>query len=130
MIWSRTVHAIKQVETMRKYETILILRPELTEEQMNEEVKKVEAFIQDKGARDLKVEEWGRREIAFEMQKVRHGWYVCLKYASDNSGLNEELTRSLRINDSYLKFQTHRLNDKVRKFKGNPRSNSAEGAEA
>lgn len=114
---------------MRKYETILILRPDLTEEQMNEEVKKVEAFIQDNGARELSVEHWGRREIAFEMQKVRHGWYVCLKYTSDNSALNDELIRVLRINDAYLKFQTHRVNEKVRKYKGNPR-NVSEGAAA
>lgn len=107
---------------MRSYETVLILRPDLTQEQMEEEVKKTEQVIKDLGGKDVSIEHWGRREIAFELKKVKHGWYVGIKYSTEASDLNQELSKLLRINDSYLKFQTHKKVEKVRGFKGNPRS--------
>ncbi|MCB0311488.1 MAG: 30S ribosomal protein S6, partial [Bdellovibrionales bacterium] len=78
------------------------------------------------GGKELKVNSWGRKELAYLMDKQRFGTYVCFNYSSEEGGIVKELASQLRITESVLRFQTHRLNDRSRKFKGRTSSGKGE----
>jgi ribosomal protein S6 len=72
-------------------------------------------------AEKINVERWGRNPIAYKAKRFNYAHFVCFKYESANHGVVEALSAILRISDNVLKFQTHYINEKVRKFKGNPK---------
>jgi len=112
---------------MRKYETVLVLNPDLSEADLKEELKKIEGQLQTNGAQNIRTDRWGKKELGFRMRKRTTGHYVCLMFESDNSDLIDAATGLLRINDNVLKFQTHRIPDRVRKFRGNPHRTGSNG---
>lgn len=107
---------------MRKYESVVVFCNSLGDQQIKEEVGKVEGFLSAQGAQELVFESWGKKEVAYSpLGKKRFGDYCCFTYQSDNSEIVERLAGQLRITEGIIKFQTHRISDRVRKFKGNPR---------
>ena len=113
---------------MRKYETILILHPALGKEDLEGTVKKYKELLESHGAVSPTVSHWGRKLLAFETKKQKHGQYFCYQYSSENSSLVDEMNAIMRIDEKVLKFQTHRVIETRRKFKGNPRHNEASAA--
>ncbi len=114
----------------RNYESIILFDSALTEPQLEEEVAKVSKFIKAEGAENLTVDHWGRREIAYQLRKLkkRHAFYVCYYFESNSPDLVDNLNKSLRINDAVLLFQTHRIAEATRKFQG--RTNRPESEDA
>lgn len=113
---------------MRKYETVLVMSPDLSENDIKEELKKIENTLQSNSAQNIKTDRWGKKELGFRMRGKPVGNYVCLTYETDNSAVQDVLTAMLRIHEHVLKFQSHRLSDKVRKVRSNPRRRSSEGS--
>ena len=66
-------------------------------------------------------ESWGRKDLAYRVHKCKAGNFVCFKYESIKSDTVKNVAGVLRITEQVIKFQTHRIPDKMRKFKGNPR---------
>ncbi len=115
---------------MRKYETVMILSPELGEGQLKDELKKFENFLSSRGATNIKVERWAKRELGFRMRKHKLGSFAFVNFETASPEIAAEVTSILRITDPVLKFQIHRLSDKVRKFKGTVRrGGSSDGDE-
>lgn len=104
-----------------KYETVVVLKPELNDAQVKEEEKKIENLLKQEGATALQAESWGRKDLAYSVRKRKAGSFVCFKYESAKSDTVRNVAGVLRIAEPVIKFQTHRLADRVRKFKGNPR---------
>jgi len=94
---------------------------DLPEAKVKEEVSKIEGVLASLGAKEVKLDRWGTKELGHRMRKHSTGNYLCFTYETENARLMEGLVNQLRINDTVLKFQSHRISDKVRKFKGNPR---------
>jgi small subunit ribosomal protein S6 len=89
----------------RQYETIFILRPEsdrATSEGICDRLKEVIAREQGILTR---VENWGRRKLAYQVNKQGRGIYVYFEYMG-GGGLVAEVERNLRLNDAVVKFQT------------------------
>ena len=117
----------------RKYELVLIYAPELSAKQVEEELKSVKSLLKSKSVKKVDVDDWGKRQIAFNMNKKKNGTYVSLKFVCSDPTMVEFVTSNLRIVDKLLKFQFHRINEKTRKFKGNPlaaKKAQAKGAKA
>lgn len=93
---------------MRLYETIFIASPTLTDEQSDELVKHFEGVIAEQGGELLKTDKWGRKKLAYEVQKYSEGYYTLFQM---NAGpkLVAELERRFRNNDSVIKFMSVRL---------------------
>lgn len=106
---------------VRRYESVVIFNPRLSDAQLKEEVKKIETLLKNNSADVKSVDMWGKKEAAFEFKKQRMGYFVAFNYESANHEAPRELQSVLRITDSVHKFQTHLINTKPRKFKGNPR---------
>ncbi len=95
---------------MRNYETIFILRPSLEEEKRNEAIEKFKAIIAADGEIE-KVEEWGNRKLAYEIEKIREGYYVLVNFKA-NSTLPKELERNFKISDDVIRYIIVNLEDK------------------
>ena len=105
---------------MRSYETIVIFEPTLGEAQVIEEIKKIESFLNSKSAVEVKADNWGNKDISYSFGKSKIGFYVQFKFSASDYNVSTELTKSLRLNERILKFQTHLNSDKKRKFRGSP----------
>ncbi|MBN8548899.1 MAG: 30S ribosomal protein S6 [Deltaproteobacteria bacterium] len=106
---------------MRKYETIVVFNPSLAEAAVKDEVKKFEKLLDSRKAQNVKVDVWGRKQIAYSVKKNSFGNFVCFTYECDDHAIASDVSSQLRISDPVIKFQSHRINEKVRKFKGNPK---------
>ncbi len=106
---------------VRRYESVVIFNPRLSEVQLKEEIKKIEALLEKHKATISGVDTAGKKELAYEFNKQRFGYFVTFNYETDNFEVANELQSVLRIADSVHKFQTHLVKSKTRKFKGNPR---------
>ena len=105
----------------RRYESVVVFNPRLSDSQIKEEVKKVEALLAAQNAKVSSVDTWGKKEAAFSFSKQKFGYYVVFNYETANHQAANELQSVLRINESVQKFQTHLIQAKTRKFKGNPK---------
>jgi small subunit ribosomal protein S6 len=106
---------------VRRYESVVVFNPRLSDAQLKEEIKKVESILQSNNAQVTGVDTWGKKDMAYEFNKQRSGVFVAFNYESANHEAPNALQSILRITDSVHKFQTHLINTKPRKFKGNPR---------
>ena len=88
---------------MRKYEVIYIIKPGFEEDQYKEIIEKYNALIQSNGGEVLKVEPWGKRRLAYEIEKIREGYYVLLHMSCDTE-LPSELERNFRIADNIMRY--------------------------
>ena len=95
---------------MRRYETIFIASPTLTDEQSDELVKHFEGIIAEQGGELLKTDKWGRKKLAYEVNKVSEGYYTLFEM---NAGPNlvAELERRFRNHDSVIKFLSVRMDE-------------------
>ena len=95
---------------MRHYETIFIASPTLTDEQSDELVKQYEGIIAEQGGELLKTDKWGRKKLAYEVQKFSEGYYTLFEM---NAGptLIAELDRRFRNNDAVIKYMSVRLDE-------------------
>lgn len=105
----------------RRYESVVVFNPRLTDSQIKDEVKKVETLLAANSAKISSVDTWGKKEAAFSFNKQKFGYYVVFNYESANHEAPNALQSVLRINESVQKFQTHLIHTKTRKFKGNPK---------
>ena len=105
---------------MKAYELILILNAEPGGEAFEGVITKTRSVIEDKGGSIAGIDDWGRREIAYEINKVTHGQYVCVRFETKDGSTIDELATVLRIEESVVKFQSHRVTETSRGFKGNP----------
>ena len=95
---------------MRKYEAIFILRPSIEEDKRVEEIEKYKSIISADGEIE-KVEEWGNRKLAYEIEKIRDGYYVLVTFKA-NPTLPKELERNFKISDEVIRYIIVNLEDK------------------
>ena len=95
---------------MRRYETIFIASPTLTDEQSDELVKPVEGIIAEQGGELLKTDKWGRKKLAYEVQKFSEGYYTLFEMNAGTT-LIAELERRFRNNDAVIKYLSVRMDE-------------------
>ena len=100
---------------MNSYESVFIYHPHISEKDVKKESKKVEEFLSTRGVQNIVTNYSGKKEIPFALKKQRSGHYVFLSYDVEHMSALEDLTGQLRIEDSIIKFQTHRVNKKMRR---------------
>ncbi|KZL89616.1 30S ribosomal protein S6 [Clostridium magnum] len=87
---------------MRKYETIFILHPSLDEEAVKANVEKFKGVIENGGGVIENVDFWGKRKLAYEINKVGEGFYTLVHFDA-NPELPKELDRVFRISDAVVR---------------------------
>ena len=87
---------------MRDYEILYIVRPALEEEKLNEAVGKVTALIETLGGQHERTNVWGKRRLAYEVDRLREGFYVLTEFQLD-PGRVPEMESTLKISDSVFR---------------------------
>jgi small subunit ribosomal protein S6 len=98
---------------MRRYETIFIASPTLTDEQVDELVRYFEGIVAEQGGELLKTDKWGRKKLAYEVQKFSEGYYTLFEMNA-GSNLVAELERRFRNHDSIIKFMSVRMDEEAK----------------
>lgn len=86
---------------MGKYETIFIINPNLGDDETVAVTEKFKSLIAENGE-VLKVDDWGKRKLAYEINDLREGHYVLIEFTADKSFVTE-LERKYRIDDSIMR---------------------------
>jgi len=87
---------------MNKYESVVIVNPNLEEESIKNLIKKFSDLINTDG-KVASVEEMGRRKLAYEIKKQKEGFYLVFKFEAKPEIITE-LERNYRITDEVIKF--------------------------
>ena len=95
---------------MRPYETIFILDPDLEEAQAQSAIEKAKGIITQNKGEILKVEDWGKRKLAYQVKKKTKGQYILIHFMGSPT-LVSELERNFRVMDAVIKFQSVRLDE-------------------
>lgn len=90
---------------MREYETVIVLDPGLDDTHVDQEIETVSSVITQGGGEVLEVQRWGRRRLAYEVEKKREGIYSLIRFKSER-GVLEELHRRYLLNESLLRHLT------------------------
>ena len=104
---------------MNRYETIFILDPDLEEEQAQSAIEKIKGIITQAHGEILKVEDWGKRKLAYEVKKKAKGHYLLIHF-SGTPALLSELERNFRVMDAVIKFQSVRLDEQLASVSESP----------
>lgn len=95
---------------MRKFETLLLLSPELATDGREALLGTFTGVIEREQGKIATVDHWGMRDLAYPVQKQMRGYYVRLEYLAPGEAI-AELERIIRISDGVYKFITVKLAD-------------------
>ena len=93
---------------MKQYETVFILTPVLSDEQMKETVAKFKKLLTDNGAEILNGETWGLKKLAYAIQKKSTGFYCLLEFKGEPT-IVKTLETGYRRDEKVIRYQTVRL---------------------
>src|SRR5688572_21104437 len=99
-------------DTSREYETIYILRPNTPNEGVAEVNARIKGVIEHMGGKILKVDNWGKRRLAYEVAKERKGIYLYWQYLA-TPGVVEETERNLRMLDSVIRYLSVKVDENI-----------------
>ncbi len=91
-----------------QYETVFILTPVLSDDQVKEAVKKYEDYLKDHGAEIVNHENWGMRKLAYPIQKKSTGFYTLFEYKVDGNVI-QDLELQFKRDERVLRFLTVKL---------------------
>jgi small subunit ribosomal protein S6 len=99
----------------RIYEELFIVKPDAPEEEVDQFVEQLQTQLKASGAKVDKLEKWGKRKLAYRVDKYREGSYVLLQITAAPDVV-KELERRLRVADLVLKFITVRIDETLKRL--------------
>jgi small subunit ribosomal protein S6 len=98
--------------TQREYETIFILTPDTAQDAVATINQRVRGIVEQMGGKLLKVDNWGKRKLAYEVRKELKGIYLYWRYLA-SVGLVEEVERNLKMLEPVIRFYTVKIDEDV-----------------
>jgi len=99
----------------RIYENLFIVKPDATEEEVDHLVDQMSKNVTTGGGTIDKVEKWGKRRLAYRVEKHREGNYVLMQFTAEPS-LVREFERRLRVQEAVIKFITVRIDENLKRI--------------
>lgn len=103
---------VQHPKTVREYETVFILRSDVVEDERKKVLDRMNAIIEKLDGTMLMQEEWGKRKLAYKIEKSAYGIYFYMHYLGYND-MVAEIERNLRILEPVIKYMTVKLGDDV-----------------
>ena len=88
---------------MKKYLGMYIIRPDFTEEQVDAVIEEINAVFTSRGGEILSVEKWGLRDLAYEINDEKKGYYVVVTISASSANGIGEFDRVAKINKNVLR---------------------------
>ena len=100
---------------MRIYEELFIINPGTPDEEIDQVIEQMQGVITSAGGTIDKMEKWGKRRLAYRVDKYREGFYVLIQFTCSPETV-KELERRLRVTDSVIKFLTVRIDETLKRL--------------
>ena len=96
---------------MRNYQSVLILKPDLEEAQVDQAVEKITSILQKFDGSILKLDKWGKKRLAYRIRKIKFGYYLNI-YHTCEPGKVPDLEREYQLYDLVIKYLVIRLEER------------------
>jgi small subunit ribosomal protein S6 len=96
---------------LRSYQSVLILKPDLDEAQVDQVLEKITEFLSKNNGSIVKVDKWGKKRLAYRVKKSRFGFYLNIYHTCESLKVSA-LEADYKLYDLILKFLVIRLDDK------------------
>src|SRR5882672_11095813 len=100
---------------MRIYEELFIVKPDATEEEVDQFIEQMKSVVTTAGGTVDKVDKWGKRRLAYRVDKYREGAYILFQFSSAPETV-KEFERRLRVSDMVIKFLTVRIDETLKRL--------------
>jgi small subunit ribosomal protein S6 len=97
---------------MRRYESVIILDPELADEEVQNFTERYSTLLKTAGGEIIKIEDWGFKKLAYLVKKKDRGRYILFDFVGVPAAI-AEMERQLKITDEVMKFLSVKLDDDV-----------------
>ena len=94
---------------MNKYELAVVLSAKLEEEERAAAIEKVQGYITRYNGVVTNVDDWGKRRLAYEIQKMKEAYYYFVTFESEDSNCPNEVESRVRIMDNVIRYLCVRL---------------------
>jgi small subunit ribosomal protein S6 len=99
---------------VRTYEVVFVAAPTLTIEELDGFIAHVQGVVEGKGGKITKVDNWGKRALAYKIKKYRDAYYVVLTIDGDGIAI-AELERRFRVTDYIIRFLSIRVDEDMKR---------------
>ena len=99
---------------MRNYEVVFVAAPTLASEELDSFIDHIQTVVQGKNGKVIKVDNWGKKSLAYRIKKFREGYYVVLTIEGDGSAI-AELERRFRVTDYIMRFISVRVDEDLKR---------------
>jgi small subunit ribosomal protein S6 len=100
---------------MRIYENLFIVKPDAPDEEVEQFIEQMRGVVTNTGGTVDKVDNWGKRRLAYKVDKYREGGYVLFQYTSGPETV-KEFERRLRVADVVIKYITVRIDETLKRI--------------
>ena len=100
---------------MRIYEELFIAKPDAPDEEVDAFIETMKTTVSNAGGTVDKVEKWGKRKLAYKVDRYREGAYVLFQFSAGPETV-KEFERRLRVSDLVIKFLTVRIDETLKRL--------------
>jgi small subunit ribosomal protein S6 len=100
---------------MRIYEELFIVKPDAPDEEIDQFIEQMKSVVSSSGGSVDKVDKWGKRRLAYRVDKYREGAYVLFQFNAAPETV-KEFERRLRVSDLVIKFLTVRIDQTLKRL--------------
>jgi small subunit ribosomal protein S6 len=97
---------------LRRYETIFITLADMPAEETEELIERYASIVTSLEGRMIKIEKWGKRKLAYPIEKRKEGFYVLFDFGGEST-IVSEIERNFKIDDKVVRFQTVKISDSI-----------------
>jgi small subunit ribosomal protein S6 len=98
------------VNAVNKYEAMYIIHPSVEDEARAALVERFSGLVVQGGGNVEKIDDWGKRKLAYEIQDMTEGHYILMHFEAE-ADLPRELERNFKISESIMRFMVIRKED-------------------
>ena len=99
---------------MRTYEVAFIAAPTLTPEELDAFIAQMQTVVEGKNGKVVKIDNWGKKSLAYKIKKYRDGYYVIFTLEADGP-IIAELERRFRVADHVIRFLSVRIDEDLKR---------------
>jgi len=99
---------------VRNYEVVFVAAPTLTSEELEGFINHVQTVVEGKNGKVVKVDNWGKKALAYKIKRFREGFYVVLNIEGDGAAI-AELERRFRVTDYIIRFISVRIDEDLKR---------------